>query len=221
MEGKGLQQMFITKFKFVPPPLIRLLYAEVAWESSCGKVLLTIDDSPSEDTTRVLDLLDQHQIKSVFFVNVPKTEKNKNVVKEIVKRGHLVANHGMTHKKLRSLSPVVLHEQIVTSKQMLEDITGTAIKYFRPPYGAFDLNSYDAIIESGQRPVMWTLLTGDYLGDLRLSTSIIKKYLGKKSIVVMHDNPKSKEVFEGTLQVLVQTVDKKGSSFGGADECLK
>ncbi len=213
--------MFITKFKFVPPPLIRLLYAQVAWESSCSKVLLTIDDSPSDDTTRILDLLDLHQIKSVFFVNVPKTEMKKNLLREIKKRGHLVANHGMTHKKLRSLSADVLHEQIVTSKQMLEDITGTAIKYFRPPYGAVDFDSYDAIIASGQRPVMWTLLTGDYLGDLRLSTSNIKKYLGKKSIVVMHDNPKSKEIFEGTLEVLVQTVNKKGSSFGGAEECLK
>lgn len=221
MEREGVQPVFITKFKFVPPPLIRLLYTDALWESSRSEVLLTIDDSPSADTSRVLNLLDEHRVRAAFFVNIPRSAKYKSAIREIVNRGHLVANHGMTHKKLRSVPAEVLHEQIVASKQMLEEITGKEVRYFRPPYGAFDLTTYDVIRKSGQRLVMWTLLTGDYMGDLKLSTSNVKKYLGKNSIVVMHDNSKSREVFEATLITLMQTVNKKGFILGEPEECLR
>lgn len=221
MEGEGVQPVYITKYKFVPPYLIRMLYPEVLWETSCKKVLLTIDDSPSPDTLRVLDLLDTHAIKAAFFVNIPKTEKNRGAVREIIKRGHTLANHGMTHKKLRSVSAEVLQDQVVSSKLMLEEITGEEVRFFRPPYGAFDFATYDAIRDSGQRLVMWTLLTGDYKGDIKLSTTNVKKYLGKNSIVVMHDNHKSKGVFEDTLTVLVQTVNKKEFVLGAPEECLR
>ncbi len=221
MEGEGIQQMYITKFKFVPPPVFHLLFPDVIWQSDCKKVLLTIDDSPSPDTPRVLDLLDRHKIKAAFFVNVPEIAKKQIILREIASRGHLVANHSLQHKNLRKIPSLLMAYQIVRSKDLLEQILGKEVKFFRPPYGSFDLEVYRKVDESGQRLVMWTLLTGDYSGDEKLATYNVKKYLTQKSIVVMHDNAKSKGVFEVTLETLVNTVAKKQYQFGEPEECLR
>ncbi len=213
--------MYITKFKFVPPPIFHLLFPDVIWQCDCKKVLLTIDDSPSPDTPRVLDLLDKHEIKAAFFVNVPEIEKKQVILREIAARGHLVANHSLQHKNLRKLPSLLMAYNIVRSKDLLEQILGKEVNFFRPPYGSFDLDVYRKVDESGQRLVMWTLLTGDYSGDEKLATYNVKKYLTQKSIVVMHDNAKSKEVFEITLDTLVKTAAKKQYQFGEPEECLK
>ncbi len=220
MEGEGVQQMFITKFKFVPPPLIDVVFRQARWNCRCKKVLLTIDDSPSPGTPRILDLLDQFEIRAAFFVNVPEDEKMKEMVREIDARGHLVCNHGMKHVKLNKLTPEMKAVQIVTSKEQLEEMLGKEVKFFRPPYGAFDLEIYNMVLESGQTLVMWTLLTGDFLGDEKLAISNVKKYLSRDSIVVMHDNAKSREVFAPTLEALVKTVSKNEFILGEPEECL-
>src|SRR5689334_7266642 len=60
------------------------------------ELLFTFDDGPAVDKTpKVLDLLDQHHIKAVFFVNGwhfqgnrAADEKAKAVLRETLKRGH-------------------------------------------------------------------------------------------------------------------------------------
>ena len=66
---------------------------------------LTIDDGPYYNTYKVLDILDQHNVKATFFtttVNGTYCYDNRkyecfNLYKEYIKRGHTIANHTYTH----------------------------------------------------------------------------------------------------------------------------
>ena len=65
----------------------------------------TFDDGPAVDKTpKVLDILDQHGIKAVFFVlgvhlqgTSADAEKSRELVREELRRGHAVGNHTIHH----------------------------------------------------------------------------------------------------------------------------
>ena len=66
---------------------------------------LTFDDGPYYNTYRVLDILDQYQVKATFFTTSTngrecydnKSEDCFKLYKEYIKRGHTIANHTYTH----------------------------------------------------------------------------------------------------------------------------
>src|SRR4030042_6442884 len=49
---------------------------------------------------RILDLLDEHKIKSTFFVVAMNAVNHPEKVAEIIRRGHDVATHGWIHEKI-------------------------------------------------------------------------------------------------------------------------
>lgn len=57
---------------------------------------LTFDDGPSHHTLKILDILDKYNVKATFFVNYK--PGMDNIYKEIVNRGHVLANHTASHK---------------------------------------------------------------------------------------------------------------------------
>lgn len=59
---------------------------------------LTIDDGPDpEETPAVLDVLDRFGARATFFVIGAKVVAHPQMVREIRRRGHQVANHTATH----------------------------------------------------------------------------------------------------------------------------
>ena len=56
---------------------------------------LTIDDVPTDDTLKMLDIFDQHGITATFFFNA--NEKQAEHYREIYRRGHRMALHGYKH----------------------------------------------------------------------------------------------------------------------------
>ena len=66
--------------------------------SEATGVVLTFDDGPDPVHTReVLDALDVHEAKATFFVIGKKAELHRDVVEEILRRGHEVGVHGFDH----------------------------------------------------------------------------------------------------------------------------
>ena len=54
----------MQKIKYVPPKIIRKLFPNTIWESKVDKILLTFDDGPTHEATRlILDKLKEHSIK--------------------------------------------------------------------------------------------------------------------------------------------------------------
>ena len=68
-----------------------------SYESNGEKIVyLTFDDGPSENTGRVLDILDQYGAKATFFVTGHEPD-HRSSIKDAYDRGHSIGLHSMTH----------------------------------------------------------------------------------------------------------------------------
>jgi len=84
----------------------------------------------------LLDLYEKYSIKSTFFFTGYIAKLYPEVVKMIIKNGHEVASHGMSHLKKNGFDIMPLDKQIKhlsESKKLLEDISGSEVISFRAP----------------------------------------------------------------------------------------
>jgi peptidoglycan/xylan/chitin deacetylase (PgdA/CDA1 family) len=68
--------------------------------------------------------------------------------------------------------------------------------------------------------IMWSLLTYDYKNELSIVKFAVEKYLKPNSIIVLHDNNKSKNIISDSISFIVDEVRKRNYQFGEAEECL-
>lgn len=97
---------------------------------------LTFDDGPSDNTIKLLDILDKYKVKATFFVVYK--DGYDEVYKEIVKRGHVLANHTYSHKyKDIYTSSEAFIDNVLKLDKKLEEITGVPpSKILRFPGGS-------------------------------------------------------------------------------------
>jgi peptidoglycan/xylan/chitin deacetylase (PgdA/CDA1 family) len=99
-------------------------------------VALTFDDGPVEPFTRqILDALDAHGAKATFFCIGENVERNPELAREIVRRGHALGNHTGTHRLLPRLSPAEIAAEIEAGAAAAERATGVRPTLLRCPKG--------------------------------------------------------------------------------------
>lgn len=84
-----------------------------------------------DNTRRLLDLFDRHQVKATHFVLGWVAERFPDLIKEIDARGHEVASHGYSHQLVYDQTPETFYNETVRSKEILENILGKAIIGYR------------------------------------------------------------------------------------------
>ena len=83
------------------------------------------------NTHKLLDLFDEYQFKATFFILGWIAERKKDLVLEIVSRGHEIACHGYSHQLVYNQSPDVFREETVRAKNILEDIIQQPVRGYR------------------------------------------------------------------------------------------
>ena len=201
---------------YLMPKIITKIFPQFIWETNDGSILLTIDDSPSENgTLRILEILKQNNIKAIFFVTGRQAEKYPAIVKEIYNNGHLIGNHSFSHKSYLFLKKKNILEDIKRTNVVLKNITGYNTIYLRPPYGHFRffLKSFNL------KTVIWKVFTYDYKNNKNNVKLAVQK-LSKGAIVVLHDNFKTENNLENNFKYLINYVSEKGLIFGDPHKCL-
>jgi peptidoglycan/xylan/chitin deacetylase (PgdA/CDA1 family) len=112
-------------------------------------------DYLSEPTKRVLDLLDEYDIKATFFVVADVVEHYPGLVESIVERGHEVGCHGLHHAckiypktKKPLMSVKEFEERTLEAKEMLEQVCKEEVVGYRAPnalVGGWMLDSLEKI----------------------------------------------------------------------------
>lgn len=169
-------------------------------------ITLTFDDGPSPlYTLQLLDLLDRHQARAIFFVVGKQAEKYPELISAIHERGHLLGIHTYRHGNAWFQTPLGLYRDLVRTKRLLEEITHTPATLFRPPWGRLTLGSLAMAHYLGLVPVLWTFAAKDWrTGDGR--TQEIVKNIGARlhngAIILMHDNGGAQNAPANTLKAL-------------------
>ncbi len=101
-------------------------------------VLLTFDDGPKEleMLTSMLDTLDKHKAKAVFFVNGYRAVKQPELLTLIHDRGQMIGNHAWDHIDLKKEEADKVTQQIKDVQDLVLKHTGQKPTLFRPPFGS-------------------------------------------------------------------------------------
>ena len=102
-----------------------------------NNIVLTFDDGPHpENTLKVLNILDHHQVKAIFFMIGKNVIAYPNIAKEVISRGHQVGIHSYNHQvNFGFLSQIKLQLEITKCQTAIKDATGVNTNLFRPPFG--------------------------------------------------------------------------------------
>lgn len=80
---------------------------------------------------KLLALFDEAGARGTFFVLGWVAERYPGLVREIARRGHEIACHGLSHRLVYEQSPQEFHAETLRAKALLEDVTGTAVLGYR------------------------------------------------------------------------------------------
>jgi len=121
-------------------------------------VLLTFDDGPKEleQLTSMLDTLDKHKAKAIFFVNGYRVKAHPELLKLIHERGQTVGNHSWDHIDLKKESQASVEKQVGDVSKIVEDTIGEAPKFFRPPFGSGNDGVKKFVKDSGMLYMTWS-----------------------------------------------------------------
>ena len=113
---------------------------------------LTFDDGPSEEnTSTVLDILKEYDIKATFFVVGENVRKHPEVAKRIVEEGHTIGIHCNRHEYDEIYASVDSYlEDFKKAYDAVYEVTGVEVQLFRFPGGsvnAYNKDVYEEIIQ--------------------------------------------------------------------------
>lgn len=180
---------------------------------------LTFDDGPSENTLRILDILDRYGVKATFFVI--KNPAYASFYSEILKRGHSIGLHSSSHsyKTIYSSVDAFMYD-LGSIQNYVYEQTGQRPVIMRFPGGSSNTvsNKYcrgimgvliGEVSNKGFIYHDWNVDSGDATDNnvppATLVANISKYSEGKATIdILMHDTGSAKET---TIQALPQIIE--------------
>ena len=151
-------------------------------------VVLTFDDGPGPYTSELAFLLRREQVRATFFWLGHTSRPGLRAASRLVRLGHQIATHSVTHRRLTALGDDEVRWEIERSRRALEARSGVPVRYFRPPYGDYDARTLAYAQECGLTVVLWDVDTLDWArakSPARIVESAAEVHPG--SIVLMHE----------------------------------
>ncbi len=179
-------------------------------------VLLTFDDGPHRTVTpAVLDRLESHDARAVFFVIGKFAEQSADLLDEIVRRGHLLGNHSYTHSE-EWFAPnkpppfKTFRDDVGRCQKLLDSYLHDRPRLFRPPGGRLTASSILTAKVEKLRCVTWSKEVKDWSfrrpEEGRVGGEILSDIVESRDIVLLHDdNP----IVLDLLDVLLPNLSSK------------
>jgi len=121
-------------------------------------VALTFDDGPDPVfTPRILDTLARGGARATFFVVGDRARRHPEILRAIHAGQHEIGNHTYSHRHLWLISPGATRAEMTRCADVVTAITGHPPRYFRPPWGKFNLEAYRHAARLGEARVLWSL----------------------------------------------------------------
>jgi|tagenome__1003787_1003787.scaffolds.fasta_scaffold20981054_5 peptidoglycan/xylan/chitin deacetylase (PgdA/CDA1 family) len=99
---------------------------------------LVFDDGPSPWTVPILRLLEESRARATFCVIGESVKALPDVLLDVARAGHEIANHTYTHRRMTERRSRVVDRELRRTDAVVERLTGTRPRLFRPPYVAYD-----------------------------------------------------------------------------------
>ncbi|WP_242851532.1 polysaccharide deacetylase family protein [Clostridium sp. DMHC 10] len=175
----------------------------------------------------MLDTLKKNDVHVTFFVTKPfvtgsfKGVADADLLKRMIKEGHLIGNHSVHHKSMPTFTNETTFDAEITGvEKAVNSIPGCKMsKYFRPPEGTFSELSLYYTQKLGYKSIFFTLAHEDYNADKQPDPEAAKKMLLKNTrggmICLLHAMSKTNA---NILDSLIKEWKNRGYVFKTLDD---
>ena len=201
------------------------------WARNCSKgvmregswnrkeIALTFDDGPNPNyTPKLLDILEKYRVPATFFAMGSQAKLYPNIIKRMEKEGHLVGCHSYFHHHAWLMPPITTIRDMNRTYHILSNLLGKPPRWYRPPWGTFNLISIYAARRLDLDIAYWSIEAHDWAKDTTVehiyNTVINNAKPG--SIIVLHDNQGALGAPARTLEalpIIIQTLHRQGYRF--------
>lgn len=167
--SKQLEELHAAGFQ--SPPLSKVALAA---KPNSRQIILTFDDGFRNVFDNAVEILQKHQMRGVLFVvanfmgrdnewdlregEVREPLMDEGQIRAWLAAGHEIGSHTLTHARLGRLSMRDAEEEILVSKQRLQDQFGVPVDHFCYPYGEWNDKVRNLVCEAGYK----TACTADF-----------------------------------------------------------
>ncbi|MDQ0874041.1 peptidoglycan-N-acetylmuramic acid deacetylase [Paenibacillus sp. V4I3] len=193
---------------------------KAVWVGTGKKVYLTIDaGGPLIEVDLMLKSLKENDVKANFFISGNNIKKNPEYLKKVVADGHFVANHTMTHNDFNEMTDDQIRKEITDFEALYKKLTGKEVeKYFRFPYGHYNLHNLNLVSSMGYTSVFWSTAMRDWeprANGAEDPYNDIMNNLHDGNVILMHQG--SLENMQALARICKE-IKKKGYEFGIVSE---
>jgi len=225
---------FLNSILILSALTMNAVHGEVKYFNECinkGDFAITFDDGPHlEYTEKVLDVLDEFNVKATFFVNgkncVDITENStaQKLLKREFESGHVIGSHTFTHPAgITKLSDEQLTDELTKLNDALYNIIGVKPNFFRPPLGEYNDANLRVIEKCGIKAnILWNLDSEDWDVNYNATQQYIDGLEGKgpssnSFISLNHDIQKVTALTN--LKIVIPYIKSLGYNLVTMDKC--
>lgn len=190
---------------------------DIVEEDNTRKVYLTFDDGPSENTERILAILDQYGVKATFFVTGEEAEEHPERYQAIVDGGHTLGMHSYSHRYNEIYaSEDNFGSDLLKLQEFIQETTQVTPQFYRFPGGSSNTVSEqpmsvfcDYLTDNGITYFDWNVSSKDATSPMRSAEEIVwnctvdlERF--QNAVILMHDAANK----DSTVDALPEIIEK-------------
>jgi delta-lactam-biosynthetic de-N-acetylase len=144
-------------------------YDAICLDTNNKKTLYLTFDCGYENgyTAKILDTLKEKNVSASFFCTLPQVKDNNELVARMIKEGHIVGNHSVTHPAagLPSQSIDTQAEELMALHRYVKETLHYDMYLFRYPAGIHSDQSLALVQQLGYKSVFWSFAYRDWITD--------------------------------------------------------
>jgi peptidoglycan/xylan/chitin deacetylase (PgdA/CDA1 family) len=164
----------------------------------------------------ILDILDEHDIRAIFFITGEWLERNPLEAKKIIENGHELGNSTYSGARLLTMPEEEIVAEIKQFNGLCRELLGFYPLFFRPPFGEYNAGTVRIAAEQDCVTLLWSinvLMLSNIEKELIISR--LEERLHNGAILLFHT------VHPGTAEILpdiIEFIKWKGYSIGTPEE---
>lgn len=182
-------------------------------------IALTFDDGPNPRyTPELLDILKEYEVPATFFVLGKQAKLYPDIIKRMDQEGHEIGCHSYSHCHAWLMHPITTIGDMKNTYELLTEVLDKPPKWYRPPWGTFNLVSMYAAKRFKLNIAYWSIEAQDWAKNTTVEHiyNTVIKSTKPGSIIVLHDNqgaPGAPARTLAALPTIIQTLHEQGYKF--------
>lgn len=171
----------------------------------------------NEYIAKMLETLEENDVKTTFFIGGSWAEDYPEILKEIYDGGHEIANHAYSHPDLKEKSLETNKTEISKTTDIIKELLNVEMTLFAPPSGSYSETTLQVAKELGYTTIMWTRDTIDWRDqDRELIYSRAVKNAAGGDLILMHPTKET----ANALPDIIKTLKDQGFNLTTVSETI-